>query len=299
MIHAFDRKFCSILQAIGVASLLVAFPAGAGLLKTEREADGLQGPVHTVTEDWGETRFMINYYDRVGNLIKLDMNYGGGTQSHLEVFRTVFERDADGRKNRSKTVGADGKALDEIHYTYNQSGNLAEQRTYREGKLLFKFVYGYDDRGNNVETKTYLSDGSLRSKSTYTYDSKGNIVTISSYKECTSEHVCKLEYKAENTHDDKSNRTQAVIYKADGSVDERSVYTYNAKRQEQEKVVYNADGSFREKETYTYEYDSTGNWIKKISQKAVHKDGAFALESSHIIQRTIAYYNKASCCADY
>jgi hypothetical protein len=43
------------------------------------------------------------------------------------------------------------------------------------------------------------------------------------------------------------------------------------------------------KETFSYEYDSTGNWIKKISDIEKFKDGQ-VIKEVDILYRTLTYY---------
>ena len=118
------------------------------------------------------------------------------------------------------------------------------------------------------------------------------MTSMSSFKDCTSDQSCKLDFKAVYTYDAKGGLTQAMNYKADGSLDERRVYTYNANDLKREEIVNNAAGSIRQKETYEYEYDSTGNWIKKTTTTAVRKEGALILEPPHVIKRTITYFRE-------
>lgn len=292
MIQALNNKWVSqsAVLAIGAASLLFAGTTGAGLVKSDREVEGLKGAVHKVIEEWDSNRFMANYYDRTGNLTKFEMGHRGSGKVKTERRQTIFERDAGGQKTVSRSIGADGLPLDEIRYSYDERGNLVEQGTYRNNKLLFKSVHAYDDQGHKLETKTYLSDGSLKSKSVYTYDSKGNIATIASYKNCTSDQACALDYKAVDAYDGQGRMTEAVIYKANGTLDERRVYTYNANGYEQEVVVYSSAGIILKKETSSYEYDSNGNWTKRATIESTAKEGKFISEPPHITKRAITYY---------
>ncbi len=252
--------------------------------------EGLKGAVHKVIEEWDSNRFMASYYDRAGNLTKLEMGHRGNGKVQTERRQTIFERDDGGRRTVSRSIGGDGLPLDEIRYSYDERGNLIEEGTYRKNKLLFKSIHAYDEGGHKLETKTYLSDGSLKSKSVYTYDIKGNIATIDSYKDCTSDQTCKLDYKAVDAYDEQGRMTEAVIYKADGTIDEKRVYTYNANGHEQEIIVYSGTGTIRKKETASYEYDSNGNWTKRTTIESVAKKGKLISEPPHVTKQAITYY---------
>lgn len=276
---------------------LVSVSDAASTSKSDRERDGLTGPVQRVIEESGtQTDGSVVWrqtttYDPVGRMTEVELASGtiGG---QVETGKAIYERDSKGRIASSKSFGGDGVLRDKTLYVYDKSGNQIEQAIYdKDGNLKFKFADAYDAEGNKVESRSYVGDGSLKSKSVYTYDSRGNIISMSSFKGCITDQDCKiLDYKAVNTYDTTGHRDEAAIYKADGSVDERRVYTYNANGQEQNKAVYNVDGSIRERETYAYEHDSNGNWIKKTITQGVSKDGVFVLEAPHVIKRTITYY---------
>ncbi len=270
---------------------LVFGGTAAALPQSDREAGGLRGDVQKVIEELGETMVMTSLYDRAGNLIESEIRYVGGGETQKVRLRTKIERDADGRKMVERSFEDDGTLNQEKLYVYDETGNLTEEGHYQDGNLLFKFVNVYDEEGNKVESTSLLHNGSIKSKSRYSYDRQGNMTSMSSFKDCTPDQDCKtLEYRAVHTYDSKGHVTETFIYQGDGTLDERRVYTYNANGQEQERVVYNADGSIREKKSYAYEYDPVGNWIKKTTAKAVSKEGAFVLESVHIVKRTVTYY---------
>lgn len=278
------------MLAIGVTCLLFLDTTGAEILKSDREVEGLKGAVHMVIEDWGANRRMTTYYDRAGNLIKFEMSYRSNDKTRTEKLRSVFEHDASGRRTISKSFGADGLPLDEIHYSYDDKGNLIEQGNYRNAELLFKFVYAYDDQGHRLEMKTYLHDGSLKSKSVYTYDSKGNIATMASYKDCMSENSCRLDYKAVDTYDEQGYLSEARIFKADGTLDEKRTHKYDASGNQIEQSVFRSDGSLRDKEITTYVYDSNGNWTQRTTKSAL-KNGKPSQETA-VTKRRISYHGE-------
>lgn len=283
--------------------LVVCFMAGivctseaAGTTKSDKERDGLIGPVQMIIEESGtQTEGAVIWkqattYDPTGSMTEFKVA-SGKVGGQVETGKTIYERDSKGRITGSKSFGGDGVLQEKTLYAYDKSGNQIEQAIYdKDGNLKFKFVHAYDADGNRVETKSYLRDGSLKSKSIYTYDSKRNMNSMSSFKDCTSDQRCKLAYRADNKYDERDHLAETVIYKAGGSLDERRAHIYNVGGHEQEMIVYNADGSIREKEIYPYEYDSVGNWIKKTTTKTVSKEGKLVPEPPHIVKRTITYY---------
>ena len=280
---------------VAAAIASVVSTSAATTTKTDKERLGLNGPVQTMIEEsgtQGEGDGWLNLettlYDRIGNVIETEQTMG--RKSSPEKSKTIYERSADGKSITRKTFGQDGSLLVKGLSLYDEKGNRIEDRNYdKEGSLLFKLLHVYDVDGNSVESKSYLRDGSLKSKSVSVYDGNGNM-TSSSFTKCTSQQDCILEYKSMNTYDTKGILTEAMIYKADGELDHRSLYIHNAKGQQQQKTDYNADGSIREKESYYNEYDSVGNWIKRVTTKAVSKEGKLILEPLSIIKRNITYY---------
>ncbi len=186
------------------------------------------------------------------------------------------DRDFDGLKGKVHEV-SHGKLMpsmeDKSHYgeseTYDEQGNLiatmevaADSRLRRsyvsidprtvleywgeepafpgrkedDYRLSAKFVYKYDGKGNRIEKSIFHKDGSLASKHKYTYDPKGRRITESTEVGKEVSDVLKF------TYDEKGN----LIAQASGT----------------------------QKTTYRYtQFDSAGNWIKRISSGLAIKEG--------------------------
>lgn len=97
----------------------------------------------------------------------------------------------------------------------------------------FDFQIKYDDQGNRIEENGYNSDGNLSFKYTYKYDDQGNRIEVNEYN-------------------------------SDGSIYGRCTYKYNEKGNRIEENEYDTDDSLSYKYTYKYEYDTYGNWVKRI-----------------------------------
>ncbi len=125
-------------------------------------------------------------------------------------------------------------------------------------RYTYKFKYKYDSNGKVSEESLYHNDGSLWLR--YVYKTKGN-------------------------------QKEELVYSADGSLNQKYVYTLDDKGNEVEMLVYDTENdSVRSKEAYKYvEFDSKGNWTKRITSRG-NKEGGFALKTSKVTYRKITYF---------
>jgi len=123
-----------------------------------------------------------------------------------------------------------------------------------DAHLSAKFVYKYDGKGNRIEKSIFHKDGSLASKHKYTYDPKGRRITESTEVGKEVSDVLKFTY----------DETGNVIAQASGT----------------------------QKTTYRYtQFDSAGNWIKRISSGLAIKEGeAQPTPQESPEERFITYY---------
>ncbi|HKO96611.1 MAG TPA: hypothetical protein VJU86_06455 [Pyrinomonadaceae bacterium] len=135
-----------------------------------------------------------------------------------------------------------------------------------------------------------------------------------------------LIYTDVYTYDNKSRLAQHVNYRADGTVQSRSIVIFNEQGEIAETKRYNADGalsgwnkieydargnevesvyfkedgslvdvsqrgcSYLHRFVFSYEFDSAGNWIRQVISKPVLKDGKFIVVPYAFKNRTITYY---------
>jgi hypothetical protein len=97
-----------------------------------------------------------------------------------------------------------------------------------------------------------------------------------------------------NPNDTKIEET-SCDYNPDGSLDRKTVSTYDARRRILSEATYAADGSLLERFEYTYEYDWRGNPIKQTRLKLVQKEGlpaegASIYEPESVTYLTLTYY---------
>ena len=103
-------------------------------------------------------------------------------------------------------------------------------------QLSAKFIYKYDGKGNRTEKSVFNKDGSLASKQKYTYDPKGRRTSQSTEVDKEVREVLKF------THDEAGN----VITQTSGT----------------QETTYRST-----------EFDSSGNWVKRIISGLGIKEG--------------------------
>jgi hypothetical protein len=125
-------------------------------------------------------------------------------------------------------------------------------------RYSYKFKFKYDDGGRLLEKAWYMNGDELWLRYVYNY---------------------------------KDNQKEELVYSANGSLNQKYLYTLNDKGEEIEEVIYEPkDGSVRSKYSYSYEYDPQGNWIKRVSSKWGTKDGKGGYQPYSVYYRTITYY---------
>lgn len=123
-------------------------------------------------------------------------------------------------------------------------------------RYTHKYSYRYEN-GSLIEKLVYGSSGKLISR--YVYSVKGN-------------------------------QREELFYTVDGTLDRKLMSVLDEKGNKVEETIFGRDGSVRDRYSYTYEYESSGNWTKRVRAKWVTKGGKSYFEPSGVTYRTITYY---------
>jgi YD repeat-containing protein len=258
----------SVFTAVGVLF------AGLSFAMSDRERDGLLGPVQTVSTEYGKLEEGSSEktekaaYDRAGNMVASEMAYTKIGHGNATVsLRTTYERDRSGAVTSSKAIAEDGALQSKTSYKYDGRGNLTERLISGEkGDLIFKELSKYDDSNRKIETSYHLPSNMPGSLQQYLYDERGNVSSTTSFKDCISGERCRrLDYRAVNTYDGKGNLIKTTLYKGDGSIEEVQTFHYTASNVLIEKDVFGSDTSLRDKQIYVYKFDEFGNWIERVT----------------------------------
>lgn len=162
------------------------------------------------------------------------------------VLKLIWEYDAKGNKLGNKVYCFDDSLITESTYKYKEKNTLIEKIDDT------KIIYKYNSKGYLIEELCYDAYGQLQSKFTYEYDIHGNEITWIFHDDLL---LSKITYQYDNGNIVREN-------------------------------VYSTDGILLEDRIFKYEFDSLGNWVKKIEKliKELH------VESTIVSERTIIYY---------
>jgi len=193
---------------------------------------------------------------------------------------------------------------EKIRHIYNQEvlfnldGNQIEKNEYiPDGTLANRTVYLYR-QDQLVEYNNYDSQGMLFGTGKYLTDEEGIVIRLD-YKTTDGRYNWSESYQ----YDDNGNLTEVKRFKTEEVIDTRELYAFDNKGNIKEsefhresklisKNIYKYDGGGDYNElnfgdsvmyTYKYNYDSKGNWIKKIVFENNNPSG--------ILLREIEYFN--------
>ncbi|HET6455800.1 MAG TPA: hypothetical protein VFI02_15460 [Armatimonadota bacterium] len=266
--------------------------------KTDWQEAGLIGAVKSVrTENaeyadrygtWVEGRretFEEVSYNLSGNKVEHDL-YANG----LLAWKYLYTYNAN--RNEIEVTGytADGSLDEKIVHLYDTGGHRIRMTRYdADGKLRDKRISVFDTEGNEIQATEYDADGGVgaNGKDVYKYDAKGHRIRCDQY-DADGKSVGKKIY----TYDGKGNNLKVVLYDAKGHLQDQQAYSYDSRGNQDEYCWTNADGSLVLKESYSYEYDTTGNWTKKVTSEWVTKFGESFFEPNKATFRRIVYYKR-------
>lgn len=217
--------------------------------------------------------------------------------------KTIVSERADLSVVDGKTI--EGKREPASAEYYNESGNLLRSESYDwQGNPRDITVYGYidGDRASNYKSIRYeydppppMAPPAPASQPKPTYDPRYS--NKYRYKYEGARMVEKLLFgndgklRLRYVYNYKGNQKEELVYKADGELNQRYLSVLDKRGNEVEETSFNVkDDSVRSKYSYSYEFDSKGNWIKRVTSKWVTKDGKSYFEPAWVTYRTITYY---------
>ena len=296
-----------ILLALLLATLCAAAPARQ---QTDREREGLRGPVKTVGADTADyfqgagerqpeprrrPQDSVTYNekgDEVSRLVYDDYGFAVGTQTHTY--------DAAGRRAASLLTGGNSELMSKEVFKYDAASRLVEKLSYAAkgaggpGEEL-KEVFSYDARGRLSEVGLWLGVKRV-GKTTYTYDGRGRLVALAFYTAagkpavapvgpCFGAHRLTYKYGARDLP------AEVRAHDTDNSLERTTTFTYDDRGNVAEEMRDTTYGSTRF--TNKYEYDARGNWTKMetrvVSESKLSPDSGPS-ERLRLTRRTITYY---------
>jgi len=235
--------------------------------------------------------------------------------------RHVYTLDAEGRKVEYTVFSSDGNIDTRFAYKYDTAGNLIEDEWYAHtGQLGGRTVSTYDEKGNQTSQASYEGNGTLSWKNISKYDGDGNRTETLQYYGNTLRYKVLLSYdrkgriseteiaefngkpgtlpithtpepgKVVYTYDDDKRTKEVATYGVDGTLKGKVAYAYDEQKNEVGRTAFKAVGSPKngESQLFDIEYDSHGNWTKKVRLNQSEKGGQ--PQPYHAELRVITYY---------
>jgi hypothetical protein len=235
-----------------------------------------------------------------------------GYDGNVLQIREAYTYDDKGRKIEQSRFADGGAYHERITYAFNSAGQPTEMATYYSGTLSQKHLKTYDGAGNLIKeasfnyqfpgqnsTVEYVYDKAGRmienrvdseilwSKVQISYDEKGRVAqreTFMEYKNpnVSQSHAPKPGRKVYR-YNDRGQVLEEAVYEPSYILDSKTVSTYDKEGKLIEQLFFRK-GSGDHK--VSYEYDSQGNWVKKMQPDTDHTGRRYI----YIQHRTITYY---------
>jgi hypothetical protein len=207
----------------------------------------------------------VRTYDAKGNLIAVVVSNEEGVHE-----RRVYAYEG-GKLISIVSYDADGKVDSKQFNSYGKDGLLLEEKYFIGGKIFGKTLFKYDSVGNLSEVAFYAPNGAK---------------ALALIGPCRGAHRVTYAYNEQRQPIKKSS------YETNGELKYRWQYSYDSKG-----LVTSESNEYlsapKQTSVYAYEYDSRGNWIKKIATTdfGPKVPGQLAPRSTaSVTSREISYY---------
>ena len=186
-------------------------------------------------------------------------------------------------------------------YFYDEQGKLYQREEYDENETLNgKTIFEQYSNGNRIEKNYYFDNYEILKLGSHTiYDSEDNHIETSHYDvkgNVDPKHIYKASSKPtrkveENTIANNDGYIiESLHYDEEGKLHHKTVSSYDSNGNQKEFFGYELDGTLYQKTKYDYEFDSVGNWTKRLQFWWVIGWGEFRLIPWTITYRKIDYY---------
>ena len=187
----------------------------------------------------------------------------------------------------TSTLDGQGNVLSTREYTYDENGNLIEERRPFDGLSGDSTTYTYDENDNLISiTNRYTGSLSSSSTTNYTYDENGNLATASygtaisgTDEEFVMDRLTSYAYDGDN-----NLVSESIDYDLDGNADRFINYTYdeNDNLVSERTIGPNSHPNSLDGNTESfinYTYDENNNLIEEASNS--QGIGDFSLITSY------------------
>lgn len=271
-------------------------------VKTARELENLFGLVKTISaeqanylepsserEDGRRKQLDTVTFNRKGDEVERVIydDYG------FLVGKKTLIYDAQSKLVSDSLVDDKGVILSRNIYTYDANAKRLESTSFEENESLKqRYIY---DVSNKLKEEVYLYKDKVVGKTVYKYDERGNPVEIAFFRPGNKKAVapvgpCFNVHKLNYIYDAKDRPTKVVAYEPDDSIKRTTSYVFDDKSNIAEEV---RDSDYSKLYfTHRYEYDTHGNWIKRITKSTSHSNlGNSSHERVIMMYRKITYFD--------
>lgn len=116
----------------------------------------------------------------------------------------------------------------------------------------------FDKNGNNI-ANYYFSERTLKSQEIRRYDISTNLLEIIQHYPITNEQIV-TRFK----YDDQNNKVEAIVLR-NNLVTSKTMFKYDTRNNLTETFNYEVQGTLKGHHEYFYEFDTEGNWTKRIN----------------------------------
>jgi hypothetical protein len=244
------RGFLTLNHLFLLFSIFLLIQTPAPKIRPDWEEEGLKGKVQTIRSDSASVS-IVN-----GKIVE-----GERRQSRINDY------DPNGYKTKSQTYGMGNQT---IIYGFIDGERTLKFESVQDGtgppppaaptppanakkadpRFDIRHKVKLDDKGRVIERLLLNNDGTQGNRIFYKYDDKGNNV-------------------------------ESSLYTADGKLNSKRNSIFDVNGNEVESIAEHPDGS-KSYISYSYEFDSKGNWVKRVEAVKDPKDGKTANVPSNV-----------------
>jgi hypothetical protein len=275
-----DREKAGLIGSVrSVTSASADFIGG----KIEGKGYSLQPPETVTYDETGnefEDQMVSDFGEQMGKTVK---KFGPESRlvesawvdpKGMVVRKDVFEY-ADGRLSEIKTFDDKNVLRERIVHVYDETARLIEEVYYDPEKVIAKTIYTYNSGASKpVEIAFFLADGRK---------------ATAPFGPCLGAHRIVAAY------DDKGRTLSQDVFEDTGALKKGYHWTYDGKSNISSYIIKSPGSTVTF--LYSYEFDSRGNWIKRVAKGTSKEDGldvfgkpATPYVRTTVTTRKIAYY---------
>ncbi len=212
--------------------------------QTDLESEGLRGKVKCVTQD--------EYF-----AVKKDKVLPGVRKNENNF---IAKYDLKGNKIEQSDYNADKKLIEKSKYLYDSEGNKLKKLFYDSSDQLTEQIkFKYDSQGRICESDSYNPNDILNFRALLKYNSISNDIETD-----MMDAKGLLMQKGKDEYDKNGFKVKTITYSETEAVTASTTYENDSSGNKKLQKYYSPEGAVNSEYAYEYEYDSIGNWVKRI-----------------------------------